>query len=263
MKWSAGMLGMFASGWHANGADDIGTGHPVLHGALSTTALDTSVMRSAAAAGDVVANGKMVLAWHTNIAPRWLDPLQHDGGATPDNFLNVLHDALIKNFRDQLYDPLALAEHCEFAEDAKSAVFHLRRGIEFHNGAAITPEVARLFPHEFSGGQRQRIATACALATHTRLIVLDQAVSALDVSIRAQIMNQLEELQQTLGVSYLLIGHDLATMAHISAALPSCISGSSSSLPIASSCAPSRCIPITERGSPPPCLRTPTRDTGG
>jgi hypothetical protein len=77
---------------------------------LTAMAFATPFVRGARAAPTVAPKGKMVLAWHTNIAARWLDPQQHDGTATPDNFLNALHDGLIKNFGQQKYDHLALAE---------------------------------------------------------------------------------------------------------------------------------------------------------
>jgi oligopeptide/dipeptide ABC transporter ATP-binding protein len=79
----------------------------------------------------------------------------------------------------------------------------------------LRPQQADLYPHEFSGGQRQRIAVASALVSKPKLIILDEPVSALDVSIRAQIMNLLVDLQEQFGVSYLLIAHHLATTRYM------------------------------------------------
>src|SRR4030095_15286545 len=107
--------------------------------ALILIAVAAAALSLSSSAG-AQAKGKLVLAWHAGFASRWLDPQEHDGTATPDNFFTALHDALIKNQGTQLYDHAALAERFTVAADSKSATFVLRKGTKFHNGDPVTPQ---------------------------------------------------------------------------------------------------------------------------
>ncbi len=143
--------------------------------------------------------------------------------------LAKLDRAELKPFRQQIrmifQDPYASLNPRMTVFDIVSEVLkvnNLASGSELEDRVAqllrrvgMRPEYMRRYPHAFSGGERQRIVIARALATNPRLIVADEAISALDVSIRAQILNLLKDLQEEFGLTYLFIAHDLSIIRHI------------------------------------------------
>ena len=111
---------------------------------------------------------------------------------------------------DIIGEPLDVHKLYSSKEERREKILELMKTV------GLNAEHATRYAHEFSGGQRQRIGIARALATNPRFIVCDEAVSALDVSIQAQVINMFEELQEKLGMAYLFIAHDLLVVRHIS-----------------------------------------------
>jgi peptide/nickel transport system ATP-binding protein/oligopeptide transport system ATP-binding protein len=111
---------------------------------------------------------------------------------------------------DIVSEPLRIHRSYRGGDQGKQRVRELLRTV------GLSPEHANRFPHEFSGGQRQRIGVARALALNPQLIILDEPVSALDVSIRAQVVNLLESLQRDFGLTYIFVAHDLSVVRHVS-----------------------------------------------
>ena len=115
-----------------------------------------------------------------------------------------------KTVSDIIGEAMDLQKLCKSKEERKEKILELMKLV------GLNAEFYNRFPHEFSGGQRQRIGIARALAVNPGFIICDEPVSALDVSIQAQIINMLEELQETRKLTYLFIAHDLAIVKHIS-----------------------------------------------
>lgn len=154
--------------------------------------------------GEVIFNGKNIF-----------DLSRHDMGEVRKNLQMIFQDPYASlNPRMTVAD--IVAEPLEIHRIYKSEKEKNARVIELLELVGLNEEHAMRFPHEFSGGQRQRVGIARALALNPKFIVCDEPISALDVSIQAQVVNLLKDLQDKLGLTYLFIAHDLSMVRYIS-----------------------------------------------
>jgi oligopeptide transport system ATP-binding protein len=174
--------------------------------------------------------GRSVLRLHAPTAGSVIFRL--DGGSGPPREIDIggLSARELRSFRRNMQiiyqDPYsslnprmtagAILEEPLVVHEASGKAERRRRVMALIEAVGLREEHLKRFPHEFSGGQRQRIAIARALALNPRLVVADEPVSALDVSIQAQILNLLEDLQKEYRLTYLFIAHDLSVVRHIS-----------------------------------------------
>jgi len=173
-------------------------------GAGKTTTAKAVLLQEKLTSGSIIFDGQDITKWppsklKTDYRPR-VQAVQQNPWSSMNPRMRV---------RDIIAEPLVV-------NTRKTKQENRSRVLELLDQVGIAAEGADRYPHEFSGGQRQRIAVARALALNPSLVVLDEPVSALDVSIRAQIMNLLKDLQTKYNLSYLVIAHNLATVRYMS-----------------------------------------------
>jgi peptide/nickel transport system ATP-binding protein/oligopeptide transport system ATP-binding protein len=172
-------------------------------GCGKTTLSRTVIKLTDPTAGKIIFNGRDI----TNFSRRQMREVRRDMQIVFQDPYASLNPRM--TVRDIIGEPLKI--HGSYHGDQGK-----RRVDELLRTVGLSPEHANRFPHEFSGGQRQRIGVARALALNPQLIILDEPVSALDVSIRAQVVNLLESLQRDFGLTYIFVAHDLSVVRHVS-----------------------------------------------
>jgi ABC-type oligopeptide transport system ATPase subunit len=173
-------------------------------GSGKTTIGRTILKLQAATSGQIFFDGTEILP----MSERRFRPLRREIQMIFQDPIGSLNPRL--SIQRTIEEPLEIHFRKMSRADRRERVAELLRQV------GLAPEAMTRYPHEFSGGQRQRIGIARALAVNPKFIVCDEPVSALDVSVQAQIVNLLQDLQAELGLTYLFIAHDLAVVEHVS-----------------------------------------------